>query len=197
MIAALARGALFALAAIGVVGCVATKYGTVPYDTPKPADAEVAKLPGCRDHQPKPNESCLTLVRAGDWQTRTDVEVDGHQSWCIDVPEGQRWFDESRISSPLDGEPGEGIMNAFKGWKRIPNAPWFALAVGVVTRAGEEVDNDAVRNLPVACNGRKFQPNHPGMLVFYPNDAVLPLGSKSHFYGNNGGQIWVKLTRLR
>jgi len=194
MITALARVALLVAAGVGMAGCVATKYETIPYDTAKPVG--VAHLPGCRDHPPKPNESCLALVRAGDLQTRTDVEVEPRQDWCIEVPEGQRWFDQSRVSSPLDGEPGEGVMNTVAGWKRIKDAPWFALVVGVATKAGKEADFKAVQQLPSAPDGRRcFRPSQPGTLVFYPNDAVPPAGSHSLFYGNNGGQIWVKLTR--
>jgi hypothetical protein len=196
MITALIRGFLIALAGIGMAGCVAMKYKTIPYDTAKPA--RVARLPGCRDHAPNPNEPCVALVRAGDWQTRSDVEVDAGQAWCIEVPDGQHWFDASRISSPLDGEPGSAGMNTAAGWKRIEGAPWFALGMGVLTKVGEQVDTKAVRDWPAARNCQHlFEPSQPGMLVFFPNDAVPPVGGHSVFYGNNAGQVWVELTRLR
>ncbi|NML44680.1 hypothetical protein HHL11_13025 [Ramlibacter sp. G-1-2-2] len=195
MIAALLRSVVLALLATGMAGCVATKYDTIPYDTPRPA--ELAELSGCSDAARNRNEPCVALVRASDWQTLTDIEVDANQAWRIELPKNQRWFDASRISSPLDGEPGSDQMNTAADWKRMPGAPWFALAVGVAAKAGDEVQGQAVRNLPGSRDvGFIFRPTRAGTLVFFPNDAIPPTGSH-YFYGNNGGQIWVKLTRLQ
>lgn len=191
--------AVLATTALALTGCVAARYHTIAYDTPKPA--EVSGLPGCRSHglevSPQVNAPCLTLVHARNWQTRTDVAVDAGEVWCIDVPPGQRWFDKSRISSPRHGEPGNRTMNLLAGSKRIPSAPWFTLVVAVLTDAGQEVDRQAVTNPANACAGQEFRPSQKGMLVFYPNDGDAPSVDHAFFYGNNGGQIWVKLTRVR
>lgn len=190
------RLAAVALGAASLAGCVATKTQTIPYDNARPA--ELADLAACRAKAPRPGESCVALVRASDWHTRTNLAMDAGQAWCIEVPPGQRWFDASRASSPLDGEPGSAAMNTAADWKRVKGAPWFALVAGVVTPAGQEVHAELVRDMPA--EGRcahRLEPRAPGTLVFYPNDAAPPAGRKTYFYGNNAGQVWLKLTRLR
>ena len=195
MIAPMLRRALLILAVLGVGGCVATKSEPIAYDTAKPA--EFARVAGCRDPGRKAGESCLVLVRAADWHTRTTLPVDAGHAWCIEVPQEQVWFDASRASSPLDGEPGSDTMNVLARWKRVGGAPWLAVVVGTVTPAGAEVDRALVRDTPAlgACR-HGYRPAAAGLLVFYANDAVAPVGSESYFYANNAGQVWVKLTPL-
>jgi hypothetical protein len=186
---------------IASAGCAAVKYETVPYDTPRVAD-----LRACAHPERGRVEPCLALVRASEWHSPSGLQVTRGMQYCIEVPEGQRWFDKSLASSPPHGED-HPKLDRFAAMKRVPGQQWFALMVAVAPEKPGRPQTDGkwsppkeTDTAPVAAGascgqkGWRFQPAQPGELVFFPNDAVSPIGDKRGFYRNNSGQIWVKIT---
>jgi hypothetical protein len=175
---------------LGLAGCASKSelYSVRPLDAPvcmyKPGKALLTLDTG---------QSCYAHVIAKERISLTPVRVDACETYEISVPPGQVWDDKGRINRPPHGEDGSFLMNLFKRYKRIQGAQWFAL---MGTAVDIELPKTSVphfnQDLSVC---PKLAIERPGQLGFYPNDAIAPWGDGNTFYDNNGGEIWVKVTR--
>ncbi|OYU44537.1 MAG: hypothetical protein CFE44_12430 [Burkholderiales bacterium PBB4] len=202
---------LAALAAAASVGCAASARAPVKTDSPPPLPTAAADLVCARDGQGQPqtlalDQSCYALVRAADWFSPTPLRVQPGWVVKVSVPPGQRWYDADRVNIAPEGDEGNVVMRLFSGWKRHAQHPYFALMATVVNCAPVAGDKPGLRPCQQAEGSRAERVTRPtevlsitaaGELAFYVNDAVLPWGWPSAFYGNNQGQIWVRLTMRR
>lgn len=182
---------LLALAtlALGLSACVSKGQDKRYSVYPSQARA-CALMPDGEPMKLEPGQSCVAHVVASQPISRTPLRVDRCETYVVTVPPGQYWHDQGRVSRPPHGEDGSFFMNLAKGYKRVPQAKWFALigtAVDVKEASVSHFDQD-ISHRPVLSIDR------PGRLGFYPNDALLP-GTGNLFYDNNGGEIWVQVTR--
>jgi hypothetical protein len=189
---------------LALAGCASVVYEPVMVDSPMPAGFD--KLPACGAGL-EPGKSCLVLVRAGNWHSDTGISVEPGQVYRFDVPLGQVWFDKGRRNSPPHGEPGNFVMN-MRAWAKRHCEPWFTLMAGIAPAADSApgpsgamppakaiLHSDVLQSESLAKNCALVA-RAAGVLVLYPNDARGPTGRPDHFYANNSGQIWVKVTRL-
>lgn len=139
----------------------------------------------------KPNEHCFALIQARLTDTVTPVEVAPCERYRIAVPPNQYWFDAGLAPTPPIGLDGNWIMNTHRRWKRVPTARWFAL-IGTVVEPGSSKPVQAAQDLSDP-DGAELTVTQPGQLNFYPNDAIAPW---ANFYGNNSGEIWIKISRI-
>jgi hypothetical protein len=212
----LGRTLLVIACALLLAACAAIKHTAIPYDNPRPLG-----IADCRGAALAEGDSCLTLVRANQWYSDSHLLLVLGASYCVSVPLGQRWFDLERVNEPPDGEPGSGMMNLYAPSKRFRDTSglrpgetssdrvrmdgWFALIAAVVQPSHgnsddreelQQVSMGGARDCAIASvTGKRLKIEHPGELVFYPNDATLT-ASKKFFYQNNSGQVWVLITKM-
>lgn len=193
-----------------VTGCSTTQREQMKSDTPWSYEKFAQRDICARDEEGRlrtfksKDESCYALVRASDWYSTTNLHVSAGWVLEIEVPDGQMWFDASRINTAPVGDRGNFMMRLFGGLKRH-DEPYFALMSNVVTCQAEIADkpgarqcNDvgASKSSRILKSGHKMYVPATGELAFYVNDAVFPIRWKDMFYWNNKGQVWVRITLI-
>ena len=173
---------LLSLVTLMSMGCASIKY------EPVRLDASIATNP-CEAQAATTSDNCsIVLVKASRWETLTGIQVASGEHICVQVPDGQFWFDKDRRNVPPKGEPGNWLMNRFK--KREPDADFFSLIVNTKQESNGQLSiGHPVEKTPL------YISKHSGELVFYPNDAVGGATDPAFFYKNNAGQIWVVVRR--
>lgn len=181
--------AVYAILALALGGCASSKsdqrYSVFPPHARACAFAANGALMKLAT-----GESCLAHVDAKQRISLTAVRVDRCENYLVAVPPGQYWDDAGRVNRPPKGEDGSIFMNLAKPFKRVQDAQWSALigtAVDIGTVSTSHFDQD-LSDRPVLSIARS------GQLGFYPNDAIMPW-TGNYFYSNNGGEIWVHVTR--
>jgi hypothetical protein len=175
-------------------GCAATKSELQYLDSPVPDLARIpsCKLQGGQLHRLENGMQCMALVRASDWVTRIPVAVSAGERYVFTMAPNQFWYDkDERIHAP-GGAAGDGVKKLVNSWKRNPDSDWFALMASTVTQGDE--DAQELETHDVGKTGYAiFQKS--GQLALYPNDAYGPVMFPKLFYGNNRGQVWVRVER--
>lgn len=119
------------------------------------------------------NESATILVKARNQLTHSGIIVDPSHTYTVSVDPKDKWKDLN-IEANADGFPGGPLISAFRAWKRLPTANWFAL-LGQV---------EGSPPLPIS----QFRPLKRGELTLFPNDVCW-------MYWNNSGDITATVTR--
>jgi hypothetical protein len=139
-------------------------------------------------------------VVASAWISRTGLRVAAGQPLRITVPGEQVWWDASRPSHPLQGDPGSPTMNVLAGRKRVLGKNWFVLVAGVI---GDGMSSNDPPDHPTALCVESldhpnvdYSPSIAGELVFFANDAKAIWPAEKLFYDNNHGHAWVVVTAL-
>lgn len=145
-----------------------------------------------------PGASCLAVVGADEWNHRSGLLACAGQRLRISVPGHQFWYDAGRRSHPMQGDEGNGLMNAFQGRKRVPGQNWFVLSAGTLpSSASDDADPEHAAALPAAALSAPtvtYTAKAAGELVFFANDARAFWPAPKLFYGNNRGHAWVVVT---
>lgn len=196
-----------------IAGCAAIDRELVKFDSPLPISpaASASGYVCARDEDGKlqrlkPEQSCFALVRAPDWYSTTNLLVRPGWSVEVEVPPGQLWYDDKRVSIAPHGDEGSFVMKLFGGLKRHKEEPYFALMTTVVRCEPVAGGKPGLRQCTEAADSQPMRLVHAtntlfiaaeGELAFYVNDAVLPWHWEESLYRNNKGQIWVRVTMLR
>src|SRR6185369_10869861 len=167
-----------------IVGCASVSYKPVKSDSPRPQ----TNMPACSGSLVV-GQRCLARVQADQLYTSTGLNVKARQTYKVEVPPEQVWYDADRRNVPPKGEPGSFIMNMFKSLKRHRNSDWFTL-MAAVTNPCIPCMEHSLSDIYDLSATPVIQVQHDGVLAMYPNDA-LP----RRFYNNNSGQIWVFIER--
>lgn len=182
------RGLVVAATLLAVVttiaGCASVIYKQVKTDSPRPQ----TNIPACNGSL-EVSQRCLARVQADQLYTSTGLNVKTRQTYKVEVPPEQVWYDAERRNVPPKGEPGSFMMNLFKNLKRHRNADWFTL-MSAVTNPCTPCMKHSMGDIHDLSTTSVIQVQQDGVLVMYPNDA-LP----RRFYDNNSGQIWVFIER--
>lgn len=175
-------------------GCAATKSELQYLDSPAPDLGRIptCKLQGGQLQRLENGMQCMALVRASDWITRIPLEVGSGEHYVFTMAPNQFWYDkDERIQAPR-GAVGDGVKKLVNSWKRNPESDWFALMAATVAQGGN--DERELETHDVGRAGHAvFQQS--GQLALYPNDAHGPVVFPKLFYGNNRGQVWVRVER--
>lgn len=144
-----------------------------------------AKIPICNQAKSlSEGTSCVVQVAANKRETVVGLTVNQGEEYRVIATPNQTWCDSSRTNIPLCGEEGSNLMNIFSPLKRVENSLWFSIIAEVID------DKRQRRSQFDLCNTPKFEISTPGKLILYPNDA-------ESFYGNNSGEIWLEIWRLK
>jgi len=177
-----AEAATLLVLATAIVGCASVRYKQVKADSPRPQTSP----PACSGSL-EIGQRCMARVQADQLYTSTGLNVKARQTYKVEVPPDQVWYDAERRNVPPKGEPGSFLMNLGKRLKRHSNVDWFTL-MAEVTDPCMKYSLGESNNLNTA---PFIQVQHDGVLTMYPNDALPRM-----FYGNNSGHIWVFIERL-
>lgn len=139
---------------------------------------------------------CVVDVRASRIQVDSGLRLKTGEVFRFSVAPGQRWNDWGRDAvDPVDGDPGNRLMNWFRALRRMPDAPWMTLGIALPGCAV----HSAGSSTPPGCSGDVHRLGkdglelaipHPGELVFFANDVPL-------MNWNNRGSVRVRVERLR
>jgi len=184
--------------ALGLLsGCALTHTEQQKSDSPLPVVLLDGSVKTCTPYLTE-GAQCLAPVLAGAWFSNTGVSVKPCEVYQVTVPASQFWFDATRRNQPPKGDKGSALMNLAASWKRHPDALWFALMAATLPTELRGKQSEA---LDLPAQDLSAHPlvriDKPGELVLYPNDARLPLLKPKYFYGNNQGQIWVLIQRIK
>lgn len=156
---------------------------------PLPAAAVVAGSDACPARLAFA-QRCTATVQAQAWQSKTGIQVQPGEAYCLQAVPGQVWVDWYRRHTPPHGDAGNWMMRRVDHWRRHPDSAWFALmaAVQPADAGGKAQHQDLSRS-------GWLRPTQAGALLLYPNDAVSPVGNPQWFYENNHGQVQVTVWR--
>lgn len=172
---------------LSITGCASISYKPVMLDSSEPS--ELVNLRPCSTKGD--TNKCKALVQADKWVSPTGIAVHVGDTYCIDVPPDQWWFDADRRNAPPHGEKGNWIMRLSQ--KRNADAGFFALIVNVQSEDGTV--EEKAGQLVSSPRAYRYTSKSAGKLVLYPNDAKGPPSNPAHWYKNNSGQIWVTVAR--
>ncbi|MCB2183755.1 MAG: DUF2235 domain-containing protein [Desulfobulbaceae bacterium] len=135
------------------------------------------------------NEESVFPVRAASKYNWTGIKVRAGETYQFEIAGDQKWFDAGISCGPegWDSEQlpwfKEKILEFLEDNRRVPGAQWFEL-IGTI----DENEDDHFR-IGRGGTAKPFKAEKDGVLFAFAND----LKSK---YGNNKGQLTVKIKRI-
>ncbi len=126
------------------------------------------------------NESVLVYSAACRSRNSSGIHLVNGSEYELQIVEYERWKDKGLAATPIDGVAAPTcIMKLFAPLKYAWEHNWLVLLGGV----------DGTKFSAIG-SGMRLRPDQSGEFISLANDAKL-------FYGNNTGEVIVKITRTK
>lgn len=176
---------LISIFALGLTSC-ASNCEVPPNDVSQAPSSDIQKCNGLTGLDK--GDSCSISVSAKDG-ANTGLNAQAGEEYRIEMPVNQVWYDCTRSNTSLCGEKGSPEMNRVSFLKRESDSGWFSV-IAEIESDGKNPTYDLCTLSEKPNNSSKLTVNKDGNILLYPNDAYF-------FYGNNSGNVWLVIHRLK